>query len=282
MTIMAKKPTKPALEWVDILGPAREFEAAVTKTRDLGRRVSNLPSVKPGAKEIALLSIFKEEQRFAFDPVMRALKSLSEMEDWSGTYFVADRVESKTFDWRQMPLRHYASFEDFYRRELEAVWGKWVDLQATWADVIAGKTPVVEAEDKIKNRAAAAQKDDAADQANQRPAHKHRDRDVYNNDGDINIRPSGTSRAYALRRLREARPDIHARVLAGELTPHAGMVEAGFRKKPQRMKRSPLERAQRLIGTMTTSDLLALQRAIDEQLDQRARISETHEQHAHR
>ena len=36
-----------------------------------------------------------------------------------------------------------------------------------------------------------------------------------------------------LRRLRKDRPDIHARVLAGELSPHAGMIEAGFRKKPE-------------------------------------------------
>jgi hypothetical protein len=51
-------------------------------------------------------------------------------------------------------------------------------------------------------------------------------------------RPTGTSRAYALRRLREQRPDIHARVLAGEISPHAGMVEAGFRKRPGRDRRS--------------------------------------------
>lgn len=42
----------------------------------------------------------------------------------------------------------------------------------------------------------------------------------------------GTSRAYALRRLRIHRPDIHARVLAGELSPHRGMIEAGFLRQP--------------------------------------------------
>jgi hypothetical protein len=45
-------------------------------------------------------------------------------------------------------------------------------------------------------------------------------------------RPTGTSRATALRRLRKDRPDIHARVLKGELSAHAAMIEAGFRKKP--------------------------------------------------
>lgn len=41
-------------------------------------------------------------------------------------------------------------------------------------------------------------------------------------------RPDGTSKAYALRRLRDAAPEIHARVLAGDISPHAAMVEAGF------------------------------------------------------
>lgn len=43
-------------------------------------------------------------------------------------------------------------------------------------------------------------------------------------------RPAGTSRDAALRRLRKDRPDLHARVLTGELTPHGAMVQAGFRR----------------------------------------------------
>ncbi len=46
-----------------------------------------------------------------------------------------------------------------------------------------------------------------------------------------NSRPSGTSQTAALRRLRKDRPDLHAQVLAGDLTPHAAMVVAGFRKR---------------------------------------------------
>lgn len=42
-------------------------------------------------------------------------------------------------------------------------------------------------------------------------------------------RPSGTGSAAALRRLRKDRPDLHARVLAGELSPNAAAIEAGFR-----------------------------------------------------
>jgi hypothetical protein len=79
--------------------------------------------------------------------------------------------------------------------------------------------------------ARAAQRDDAADLLNLRP--RGRPENVYNEKSDVHIseRPSGNSRAAFLRRLRKHRPDIHARVLIGELSPHAGMIEAGFRKR---------------------------------------------------
>jgi hypothetical protein len=54
--------------------------------------------------------------------------------------------------------------------------------------------------------------------------------------------PTGTSAAAAHRRLREQRPDLHARVLAGEATAHAAMIEAGFRKKRARRKQTPLDK----------------------------------------
>lgn len=43
--------------------------------------------------------------------------------------------------------------------------------------------------------------------------------------------PSGTSQAAALRRLRKDAPGLHAEVLAGNLSAHAAMVQAGFRPK---------------------------------------------------
>lgn len=45
-------------------------------------------------------------------------------------------------------------------------------------------------------------------------------------DGKVRI---GNSAEYGLRRLRAGAPELHARVLAGELTTHAAMREAGFR-----------------------------------------------------
>ena len=55
------------------------------------------------------------------------------------------------------------------------------------------------------------------------------------------LRPA-TRNPDAHRRLRKDRPDIHARVLAGEISAHAGMIEAGFRKKPPSRNQTPLEK----------------------------------------
>jgi hypothetical protein len=69
-----------------------------------------------------------------------------------------------------------------------------------------------------------------ADRQNRRPP--GRPKTVYNAISVVpGSRPAGNSAAAALRRLERARPDILDRVLAGELSAHAGMVEAGFRQR---------------------------------------------------
>ena len=70
---------------------------------------------------------------------------------------------------------------------------------------------------------------DAFDRASQRPAHRPAKSENVHSSG----RPSGNSAAAFLRRLRTARPDLHARVLAGEISAYAGMIEAGWRSRPR-------------------------------------------------
>ena len=71
---------------------------------------------------------------------------------------------------------------------------------------------------------------------------------------------SGTDdTSYALARLRRDRSDIHARVLDGELTAHAGMIEAGFRKKQaRRAGPTPLDKIRRALTKCSDDDLRAL------------------------
>lgn len=46
-----------------------------------------------------------------------------------------------------------------------------------------------------------------------------------------NKRAMGETVEYAYQKLRDDAPNLHAKVLAGELSAHAAMVKAGFRKK---------------------------------------------------
>lgn len=55
--------------------------------------------------------------------------------------------------------------------------------------------------------------------------------DLVDNVNEVQARPVGNAAQTALRRLHKDRPDLHARVLAHNLSPHAAMVEAGFRKR---------------------------------------------------
>lgn len=69
--------------------------------------------------------------------------------------------------------------------------------------------------------------------------------------------------SYAIARLRRDRPDILARVLKGELSPHAGMIEAGFRKKIARKKLSALQRAAKAVAKLTLKEWKDLKRDED-------------------
>lgn len=78
--------------------------------------------------------------------------------------------------------------------------------------------------------------EDLLDHAMQRPDGGDKRSENYrstfdNIQGDLPEAPTGTSRAQAMRKLRSDAPALHKQVIAGDLSPHAAMVEAGFRKK---------------------------------------------------
>ena len=77
---------------------------------------------------------------------------------------------------------------------------------------------------------------DAIDAALQQPVgtnqHSESEQEAVNNvNSHEPKRPAGNSRDAALRRLRSQRPDLHKRVLDGDCSAHAAMMEAGFRKQ---------------------------------------------------
>jgi hypothetical protein len=70
-------------------------------------------------------------------------------------------------------------------------------------------------------------------------------------------RPVGNARDQALRRLRRQRPDLHARVLAGELSAHRAAIEAGFRQPTISVPVDSVEHAiEALLRRFTPEELL--------------------------
>ncbi len=72
---------------------------------------------------------------------------------------------------------------------------------------------------------------DLIDQARQRGEVKGKRNDLVYNVHDVAERPAGNSTEAALRRLRKDRPDLHQRVVAGELSANAAMIAAGYYKQ---------------------------------------------------
>lgn len=77
--------------------------------------------------------------------------------------------------------------------------------------------------------------------------------------------PSGDTTEAALRRLRKYRPDLHERVMGGELSPHAAAVEAGFRSKRFSVPGDPKRAAAILRRHFTAGDLNDLVRYLREE-----------------
>jgi len=59
--------------------------------------------------------------------------------------------------------------------------------------------------------------------------------------------PTGNSESAALRRLRKDRPDLHAQVLAEQLSAHAAAVQAGFRPKTFTVR---ADKPESIVGTL--------------------------------
>ncbi len=77
--------------------------------------------------------------------------------------------------------------------------------------------------------------------------------------------PRGTSKEYALRKLRKDAPEVHAEVLAGRLSAHAAMVQAGFRAKTFTVRADDAESTARALRKhMSPEQLTALARLLAE------------------
>jgi hypothetical protein len=184
---------------------------------------------------------------------MEALQKLAAMkqEVWAHQFLVAG--PNARLDWKESPMRQYASFKDFYAREIEATFGKWENLQRTWSNVVKGKITEEEGRTLIlgkhggDRRSEQARADQGGEQA-----------------GASTLKPSQkNTKAHWLGRLDRDRPDLAAKVRAKTMSANAAAEEAGFRKKRERKKTTPLERILKLLPSLSDADCTALREALD-------------------
>jgi hypothetical protein len=69
---------------------------------------------------------------------------------------------------------------------------------------------------------------------------------VHHDSNNVTITNRGNTASAALRRLRKDRPELHQQVIAGELSPHAAMLNAGFREKKIQISLDPVKAAESL------------------------------------
>jgi hypothetical protein len=105
---------------------------------------------------------------------------------------------------------------------------------------------------------------DLVDAAMQRPHggdHKSAEAKIKASIARLDPKPAANTRQQALRRLRKDRPDLHRRVLAEETTPHAAMIEAGFRHRTITVPVDDATRAARAARRTMARDRLHRRRA---------------------
>ena len=82
-------------------------------------------------------------------------------------------------------------------------------------------------------------------------------RDSSSND-NIMETPQGTSRSYTLDRLERDHPELHQRVIAGELSANAAAITAGFRKPTITVAIDPDSAARSILKHFSDEQALAL------------------------
>jgi hypothetical protein len=252
----------------DIASATRSIHSVVPRALD-----DVAQFVGEGAKEVAVLTVVARQQAFELAPVMEALQKLSKVTDWSHKFLVAHDLKPNprnwtSFDWRDSPWRKYESFEDFYRQELEQVWGRWADLQATYAKVVSGEITEPDARRIIL-------RGHGGDRRS-----KEVKVDQGDNSGDVvTLKERGNSRAYTLARLDRADADdlalkgmtaeqftnLAAKVRAKTMSANAAAIDAGFRKKPVRKKLTKVERVLKSIAELSKPERRAIWRKLDDE-----------------
>jgi hypothetical protein len=188
----------------------------------VGRTLNDLPATIPKVqRDVAKLTAIRCYQRQALPGVMESLERLRAETDWNQPFLVCDA--DKGFDWRTAPVRRYAGFEDFYKRELEATWGEWAKLKSAWSDLVEHKITEEEFEDRRLG------KPGGGAPLGNRNAVKNGNNPDTNRVVSLGQK-GGDTGAYIRARLeRDGHTELLEKIERGEVSAHAVAVQLGWR-----------------------------------------------------
>ena len=208
------------------------------------------------------------EARVAFIDTWLKIWAYDFEKTWPVIYQALEWVEQDELykDPRAMsPDEIYPDFKSFFEARLKKPFTMWMELEQTHHYVSKFAPELI---DKTFNeaqtaRAKHANKVNVAAPDLLRHGGDRRSPQIRDEKNVTNLKRSTDDESYAHGRLRKDRPDIHQRVLDGELTAHAGMVEAGFRKKRDRRKMTLVERLWKLWKKATKGERTEFRAKID-------------------
>ena len=132
----------------------------------------------------------------------------------------------------------YPTFQAYWEAKTGKSFDAWAELEQTYTYCCAYKPEMIQGLYATAQKTALAAKNQAADAVQVPISGQHLPHDT--NEKNVIRSEQGNTSTYAMRRLAKDRPDLHAQCLAGDLTAHAAMVQAGFRTRPPSRKRSQL------------------------------------------
>lgn len=215
-----------------------------------------------------------DEARMAFADHFLARTAGVMDEIWPTFYELLKRVEDSQLYSNPAYIGEgcaFATFKEYFEHRVGRPFETWSQMEVTYHYARDFKPELFGGS---YDKARQTQEADRRDQEQQKTHGGDRRSTDFNVDNIHVERPSGTGRATALRRLRKEADsgnaeaaELRVKVLAGEMSPHAAMIEAGFRPKaisvpvgkPERVaaylrKHMPREALKRLVELLTQEE----------------------------
>lgn len=195
------------------------FDKFYSARAAIKNKMGRLPGIKPEHNEylLAMLGAACADQVRIWPEVAAMLERAQGM-DWTKTVAVVDPRGGVD----KITLRVFGSFEVLYAEMVEPWLGPWSDLREQYSKYLADEVTREEGEQRIRSLLTHSEAGKLGGRGNKASGDCQR----------LSVGAKGNTVEYKLARLDRDRPDLAAKVRAGDLSANAAAIEAGFRKPP--------------------------------------------------